>query len=470
MTWGWVGVSFFTLMVGLAMAEIASAYPTSGGLYWWAARLSSPRYAPFASWMTGWFNLIGQFAVTAGVDYGIALMLGATISVATHGAWIPSTGATVGLHVLICFTHGVANSLGPTVMRWINSISTWWQVIAPTVLICTIAATAPIHQSSAFVFTHYNNNTGWSSPAYVVLIGLLQAQFTFTGYDASAHMAEETQNAAVSGPVGMIMAIVVSAIVGWGFIIGFLFCIQDLQTTIETTTNFPVMQIIVDCAGPTPAVVLMVILMLACWFCGFATVTSNSRMIYAFSRDGAMPGSRWWHLIDKKRQTPLNAVWLSVIVASLLGLLSVGNATAFSAITSIATIGSYLSYGMPIITKLLNEKQFVRGPLHLGSFSSPIGWVALAWILFITVLFVLPPKAPVTAINMNYTCVAVGAVLIGAGLGYALYARHWFTGPRINLSSEDRSSVHQIERDSFPEIYPSDGISTAESDSKPYAD
>ncbi|KAG2185294.1 hypothetical protein INT44_002084 [Umbelopsis vinacea] len=446
MTWGWVVVFFFTLMVGLAMAEISSAYPTSGGLYWWAARLSSRRYAPFASWMTGWFNLIGQFAVTAGIDYGIALMLGAVIFIGTNGNWVPTPGATTGIHIAICVTHGIANSLGPRVMTRINSFSTWWQVIAPTIILITIAAKAPSHQPGSFVFTYYNNNSGWGSPVYVVLVGLLQAQFTLTGYDSSAHMSEETHNAEISGPVGMTMAIIVSGVMGWFFIIGFLFCIQDLDTTIATASGFPVMQIIVDCVGNTGGIVLMVILILACWFCGFASVTANSRMIYAFSRDGAMPGSKWWHLIDKKRQTPVNAVWLSVLVASLLGLPSLGNATAFSAVTSVATIGLYISYAIPIAAKLVNKKQFKRGPLHLGPASDVIGAIAVLWICFITILFVLPPVSPVTPVNMNYACLAIGAVILGAGGRWLVDARIWFKGPTINLSDEERAHVH-LERD-----------------------
>lgn len=231
----------------------------------------------------------------------------------------------------------------------------------------------------------------------------------------------------------------VSSIMGWFFIIGFLFCIQDLDTTISTATNFPVMQIIVDCVGNSGGIVLMVMLILACWFCGFASVTANSRMIYAFSRDGALPGSKYWHAIHKKRQvrkkvlhrtsewdrganilfrrlqTPVNAVWLSVFIAAILGLPSLGNATAFSAITSVATIGLYISYAVPIAAKLLNKKQFKRGPLHLGRFSEVIGAIAVLWIAFITVLFVLPPNSPITPVNMNYACLAIGAVILGAG-------------------------------------------------------
>ncbi|KAG1092291.1 hypothetical protein G6F42_019237 [Rhizopus arrhizus] len=289
MVWGWVIVAAFTMTVALSMAEISSAYPTSGGLYWWAARLSSKRYAPFTSWMTGWFNLIGQFAVTAGINYGIALMIAATIYVGTDGAWTPTVGATVGTHIAMCVTHGIANSLGPKVMTGINSFSTWWQVIAPAVIMITIVAKAPTHQSAKFVFTDFNNNSGWASPAYVAVVGLLQAQFTLTGFDSSAHMSEETKNAEISGPVA------------------FLFSIQDFEATVGSATGFPVMQIIYDCVGHAGAIVLMVMLIIACWQCGFASVAANSRMIYAFSRDNAMPGSKYWHKIDLKRQVCNNA-------------------------------------------------------------------------------------------------------------------------------------------------------------------
>ncbi|KAL7318613.1 polyamine transporter tpo5 [Mucor circinelloides] len=446
MVWGWVVVAVFTMTVALSMAEISSAYPTSGGLYWWAARLSSKRYAPFTSWMTGWFNLIGQFAVTAGINYGIALMIAATIYVGTDGAWTPTVGATVGIHIAMCVTHGIANSLGPKVMTGINSFSTWWQVIAPAIIMITIVAKAPTHQSAKFVFTNFNNNSGWASPAYVAVVGLLQAQFTLTGFDSSAHMSEETKNAEISGPVGMTMAVVVSSIMGFLFIIAFLFSIQDFEATVGSATGFPVMQIIYDCVGHAGAIVLMVMLIIACWQCGFASVAANSRMIYAFSRDNAMPGSKYWHKIDLKRQSPINAVWLSVLIASLLALPALGNSTAFSAITSVATIGLYISYAVPIFAKLVNKKQFHRGPLHLGRFSEVINMISIFWICLITILFVLPPVYPIEAVSMNYACLAVGLVFFGAGGAFVLDARKWFTGPVINLSKDELEHTH-LEKD-----------------------
>ncbi|OZJ04958.1 hypothetical protein BZG36_01751 [Bifiguratus adelaidae] len=437
MVWGWVVVAFFTTIVGLAMAEICSSYPTSGGLYFWSASLATERWKPFASWMTGWFNLIGQFAVTAGIDFGLALMLAATVSIGTDFTYTPTPGTVIGFHAAIVFSHGLANSLGPKLMRYIMTVSTWWQVVAPIVLIITILAKAPSHQSASFVFGGFENQTGWHMPGYVVLIALLQAQYTLTGYDASAHMTEETTNASVSGPFGIVSAIGVSAVVGFLFIVGLLFCIQDYNVTIASPTGFPVAQILLDCTGKSGAIVLMIIIMLACWFCGFSSVTANSRMIYAFSRDGAIPGSKWWHVIHKGLQTPLNAVWLACFVAFCLALPYLGNTTAYSAVTSVATTGLYLSYGMPILVKLRNPSKFERGPFHLGRFSTLLGWIAVLWIALITILFVLPTTNPVTPVNMNYASVATGGVIIGAFLGWIFSARKWFKGPVANITEAE---------------------------------
>lgn len=159
-----------------------------------------------------------------------------------------------------------------------------------------------------------------------------------------------------------------------------------------------------------------------------------SQPFYLFS---LQPGSRWWHTINPYAKCPLYAVWLACLVAFLLALPYLGNSTAYSAITSLSTICLYISYILPIICKLIYSKRFVRGPFHLGPLSVPINILAVIWVSFIVVLFVLPPIHPVTASTMNYASVGVGAVIIFAGLGYALSARHWFRGPVTNLDSNE---------------------------------
>ncbi|CAF0862368.1 unnamed protein product, partial [Didymodactylos carnosus] len=435
MVWGWLIVSIFTLIVGAAMAEICSANPTSGGLYFWTAILVPESYKPFASWITGWFNLIGQFAVTAAIDFGLSLLIGSVISVGSNNKILPKPRLIILIHLIVILSHGVSNSLGPRSLRYITYISTWWQVFAPLIVTLALFIGPKYRQPGTFIFTHFVNQTGWSN-TYAILIGLLQAQYTISGFDASAHMTEETKRADTAGSHGMLLAIAVSGVTGWLFLIALCMGIKDYGATVNTITEFPVTQILLDNFGTPLGLFFIVILLVACWFCGLSSVTANSRMIYAFSRDHAMPGSRYWHRINRRVMCPLNAVWLSCFIAFIIALPYLRNTTAYSAVTSLSTICLYISYVMPIFWKLLFPKYFHPGPFNLGKWSTLIDIIAVIWVAFIVVLFVLPPLYPVTSTNMNYACVGVGAVILGSGLGYLLDARKWFQGPMTNIADD----------------------------------
>src|SRR5207248_2041806 len=175
---------------------------------------------------------------------------------------------------------------------------------------------------------------------------------------------------------------------------------------------------------------LMLIVIGAQFFCGMSSVTANSRMIYAFSRDGALPASNFWHRINKRTRTPTNSIWLAAVGAFILGLPYLFNATAYAAVTSIAVIGLYIAYVTPVFLRLRAGDRFQRGPWHLGRWSRPIGIIAVTWVVIITILFMLPTGNPITRDNFNYTVVAVGFVLAFSGIWWIASARHWFTGPK----------------------------------------
>ncbi|GJE96097.1 APC amino acid permease [Phanerochaete sordida] len=442
MVWGFVVVSCFTMLVGLAMAEVCSAHPTSGGPYFWAAMLSKPENAAFASWVCGWFNLLGQVAVTTGISYAAANFISTACTFDT--GFEPSAKTTIGIYAGVLILQGLINTFGVHLLRQMNNVSIWWHAVGTTVLVIAILAKAPSHQSAKFVFTQFIDNTGtdgvgWSlraSPAYLVVVGILFSQYTLTGFDASAHMTEETHNAAMAGPLGIIMAIGVSAVLGWYLILGLLFSIQDLDSTIATPTGQPVAQILLDTVGEKGASVLMVIIIGAMFFCGTFSVTSNSRMMYAFARDGGIPGHKFFHKVDAKRKSPVRTVWLACTLSFCLGLPSLGSAVAFSAATSIATIGLYISYGIPIALRVVYRDRFVRGPFHLGPFSYPVAVVAVLWIGFISIAFILPTANPVDSQTLNYTIVAVGIILTYCLGFWVLSARKWFTGPIKQMEAE----------------------------------
>jgi amino acid permease (GABA permease) len=438
-TWGWLLVGAMTMLVGLSMAEVCSAFPTSGALYFYSAKLAKRRGA-VASWYTGWLNALGQVAVTAGIDYGAATFIGAFAQYQWN--FNPTPHSVLGIYAVVLLLHGLLNTFGVQLVALLNRVSVWWHLIGVLVIVGVLAIKPAHHQSVSFVFSHFVNGSGFGfggSGLYVGAIGLLMAGYTFTGYDASAHMTEETASASVSAPRGIVRAIYVSWIAGFVLLVGITFAIQNYAT--EAGSAVPPAQIFVDAIGQTGGKMLLLIAIVAQLFCGMSSVTANSRMIFAFSRDRALPGSGLWYKVNPRTKTPTNAVWLAVIGAFVLAIPSWWNTTAYSAVTSIATIGLYLAYVFPVYLRLRQGDNFERGPWHLGKWSKPIGWLAVVWVLFMAVMFLLPTVSPITHDNFNYAPVALAVVLIGATLWWFATARGRYTGPVSYGSPEELAAM-----------------------------
>jgi amino acid permease (GABA permease) len=439
--WGWPFVGVMTLFVGLAMAEVCSSFPTAGGLYYWAAKLARTNGAAW-SWFTGWFNFLGQVAVTAGIDFGAAFFINAFLAL----QWNVSTKpwVTIVIYGAVLLVHGLLNQFGIRLVALLNDISVWWHLLGVLIIVGVLAFAPSHHQSASFVFGHFVNDTGlglgW---VYIVLIGLLLAQYTFTGYDASAHMTEETHEASTAGPRGIVMSILVSLFAGWVLLIGITFAIQHYEPEHLSSTGVPPAQIFIDAVGNTGGKLLLLIAIGAQLFCGMSSVTANSRMIYAFSRDGALPGSRIWHKVNHRSRTPTNAIWLAAGFAFLLGLPYLKNYTAYAAVTSIAVIGLYIAYVLPTFLRLRQGENFERGPWHLGRWSYIVGWIAVSWVAIITVLFMLPQASPITWLSFNYAPIAVAAVLGFAWIYWAVSARKWFAGPKVQGTPEELEAIER---------------------------
>jgi amino acid permease (GABA permease) len=436
--WGWPIVGVLTLFVGLAMAEVCSSFPTAGGLYYWAAKLARSNAAAW-SWFTGWFNFLGQVAVTAGIDFGAAFFINAFLNL-TFGLGT-AHWQTIVIFAIVLGVHGLLNQFGIKLVALLNDVSVWWHITGVLIIVAVLAFVPSHHLSASTVFTSTVNNTGWSSIIYVSLIGLLLAQYTFTGYDASAHMTEETHKASIAGPRGIVMSIVVSLFAGWILLIGVTFAIQNYDSEIGALV--PPAQIFVDAIGSAGGKILLLIVIGAQLFCGMSSVTANSRMIYAFSRDGALPGSAFWHRVNARTRTPTNAIWLAAGGALILGLPYLWNSTAYAAVTSIAVIGLYIAYVMPTFLRLRQGQSFQRGPWHLGRWSYIVGWIAVTWVCIITILFMLPTVNPISWASFNYTVVAVAVVLGFAWIYWAVSAKNWFTGPKVQGTAEELAAIER---------------------------
>ncbi|BBM98586.1 choline transport protein [Marchantia polymorpha subsp. ruderalis] len=450
MVYGWLITGFFNMFVGLSMAEICSAFPTSGGLYYWSYMLAGPSWGPFASWITGWYNVIGQWAVTTSVDFSLATLLQVIILLATGGGngggYYASKYVVISFHCGILLTHALLNSLPIVYMAYLGTLSAVWNLFGVFVLMILIPLVATERQSATFVFTSFfkDASVGITSEPYIFLLGLLMSQYSISGYDASAHMSEETKSSDKNGGYGILAAIGISVIVGWAYIVGITFAVVDPVRLLDKGNDakgYAIAQVFYDVfnnryGDGTGGILCLGVVAVAVFFCGMSCVTSNSRMVYAFSRDGAMPGSNLWHVVDK-REVPRNAVWLSATIAFLMALTSLGSVVAFQAMVSIATIGLYISYALPILFRItVARNTFVPGPINFGRYSLFLGWVSVLWVITVTVLFCLPTVYPVKANTLNYTPIAVGGVMVFA-LGYwLLSARKWFKGPISNFESK----------------------------------
>ncbi|KAK9865548.1 hypothetical protein WJX84_006827 [Apatococcus fuscideae] len=449
MVYGWIAVCCFSMTVALSLAEICSAYPTAGGLYYWSAQLAGPADAALASWVTGWFNLLGQAALTSVIAYTQANQIANMILLGTGGALAGGYAVTnaqlLGIFAAILVCQALLNMFGTRILSFFNAVSVFWQLTGAIVLIILIPTAAPKTQSAKYVFTtFYAEANGEPTNVYIFLIGLLYTQFTINGYDASAHMTEETRGAERSGPLGIVTAVGSTAVVGWIYTLSLLFSVQDPDDLLTGEADGYVSgQIIYDvfkrrCNSAAVPVVIMGIPAIAMFLTGMSSVTANSRVLFAFARDDALPLSRLWKRVDRRTRTPLHAVWLMTLVAFLIGLPMLKDAVAFAAVSSISVIGLYITYGLVIFFKLfLAHSTFKPGPFYLGKkWSFIINVVALTYVLFITAVFIMPTAYPVNSQTLNWAPVAVGIVLVWT-FGYWLLpvigARRWFKGPPAAL-------------------------------------
>ncbi|XP_078428382.1 amino-acid permease BAT1 homolog [Wolffia australiana] len=454
MVYGWLVVSFFTMTVGLSMAEICSSYPTSGGLYYWSARLAGKEWAPFASWITGWFNIVGQWANAASVNFSLAQLLEVIILLSTGGTngggYVASKYVVIGFHAAILLSHALLNSLSITWLSILGQFAAAWNVMGVLLLMILIPLVATQKASADFVFTHFNteNDSGIHSRPYIFVLGLLMSQYTLAGYDASAHMTEETKDADKNGPKGIVGAIGISIVFGWAYLLGITFAVTDIPQLLSSENEaggYAIAQVFYQAfksryGSGIGGIFCLGIVAVAIYFSGMSSVTSTSRMTYAFSRDGAMPLSSFWHKVDS-REVPINAVWLSAFVSFAMALPSLGSLVAFQAMVSITTLGLYISYALPIFFRVtLARKSFVPGPFNLGRWGVAVGWVAVIWVGAITILFSLPVVYPVAPDKLNYTPVAVGGLLVIVLSWWFLSARLWFRGPVANISPVSRHS------------------------------
>ena len=414
MAFGWPIVTIFTLAVALSLAELASALPTSGATYHWACRLGGKG----CGWFTAWFNIIGQLATLAGIDYGCALFV-------TPLLGLPTTTVNILLvYGGVLLSHALINHFGIRLVARLNDFSVTVHIVGVAAIVGVVLLFAP-KQPIGFFFARITSNAeGWPY-WWAFVVGLLQAQWTYTGYDASASVSEETVDPRRRVPWGIVMAVAVSSVVGYALLIALTLAIRDIPSVLNARdaggNHIPaVIAILTTALGERAGGAFTGLAAMAMWFCGLSAVTWSSRVIYAFARDNGLPASAAWRRVSPKHLTPAPAIWLSVSIAFLA---TVSSGT-YAVVTSISVIGLYFSYIIPVVLGWRSRgtaREAPRGPWHLGRFGSSINLVAIVWVGFITVILSVPDH-----MRAGKTIAIVTAML---GAWYVAGERRRFTGP-----------------------------------------
>ena len=470
---GWPVISILVLLVGLSMAELASRYPTAGGIYYWAYRLGGVRWA----WFTGWFNLLGLVAITAAVDYGAAAFLNSVLGL--YGLHFilnfTTTNLSVGLHntfilfALILLAHGLINVFSSQLVAMLNRISAWWMLGGVAVIVAVLIFGPSAHQSFSYVFGARSNNTGFAGGTthgvywfFILPLGFLLTMYTFTGYDASAHLSEETHDAERAAPRGLYRSILYSAAGGWAVLLAITFCATHVGAINKAGGTS--LAVIETALSPALAKLVLDISTVGQLFCGMGCVAAGSRMCFAFSRDGAVPGHALWRRLNQHR-TPTWSV-LFVTVAALVITIpanfgnSAGLPVAFYAVTSITTIGLYIAYILPVYLRWRMGSRFEPGVWNLGRHFRWINLIAIIWVALCVIIFCLPTSPAAvpwnhgfTMSDFNYAPLVTIVLLLGVWLAWELGAKNTFKGPVRTIEiADDGVSIAEPPPDPDPGI------------------
>ena len=448
--WGWPIIAGFILIIGLCMSELVSAFPTSGGIYWWASKLGGAK----AGYYTGWLNLIGLLAIVASVAYGAATFLDLSLS-SFSSSWAAGYSLTrvFILFIVILVIAGLINVFSSALLAAVNNVSVWWHVFGAAAVVLILIIVPPSHLSVSKVFTTWVNNTGFNSGNtagigflfYILPLSFILTQYTITGYDASAHLSEETHSAADSAAKGMWRSIFYSAIGGWILLLAFVFAVQNVDGV--TKGGGAVSVIFSQALTPHWAGTVLIISTAGQIFCTIACMTSATRMLYAFSRDGAVPGAQLWSKLSPSR-VPVNGVILTVVVsliitAPALVKVDINGApvpVAFFAVVTIGVVGLYVAFAIPIFLRWRAGSDFTPGKWTLGNKYKWMAPIAVVEIIVTSIIAMLPgspaaiPGQTGFALKyVNYTPVVVFGALIALWIGWHLSAKKWFTGPRMTI-------------------------------------
>lgn len=442
LVWGWFSCSIFVLMIGIALGELSSAIPTTGGLYYWTYHYAPERYKRLFSFLIAYANTLGNIGGVCSINYGCAVMISAAVNIAQgsgENAFEATSGELYAIFLAITVTHGFINTLAAQINARLQTVFVIANLLVILVTFIALPITSPYRNDASFVFNNVQNYGGWQV-GFTFLLSWLCPAWTIGGYDSAIHISEEASNAATAVPYAIVGACGIAGFLGWLLTIVIAYCANPDYEVLLSSAQ-PMGTIYLEAFGTRAMLGIWSCIILIQFSMGSSILLSSSRQIWAGSRDNALPLSRHLRVVGAKR-VPVRAVWAAVFLSALLGLLTVINESASAALFTLSAIGCYLAYGLPVICRLTSDN-FVPGPFYLGKFSKPVSWTAVGFMTLLTVVFMFPTAGPnPDAEEMNYASVIYGATVLGPIVYYYTFAHKWFKGP---ISTIDSGTIEGVE-------------------------
>lgn len=436
---GWPLACLFSLAVALTMGQLASAFPTAGGLYHWASILGGRGWG----WATAWFNLAGLITVLAAINVGMYTFavnaLGPRIGV---GTWALEPAAQVLGVALITASHAAINHVGIRATTRLTDLSGYLIVIVSAALAVALFAYAPALDPARLVtFDNYSGLRGgdvWPETDSLLLLfalGLLLPSYTVTGFDAPAHTSEETIGASHAVPRGIVRSVWISGLAGWVLLVAVVLAAPDLGEAVAKGER-AFLSIVEGVLPPALAAVLTTGIVLAQYLCGLATVTSASRMAFAFARDGGLPFSAAVRHVSRAHRTPAVAIWTVSAGAVLFSAWT----PVYSTITAVCTIFLYISYVVPTTLGLLafGRSWTKMGPWSIGRWYRPLAALSVLGCLVLIVIGMQPRN------ERSAWVVGMGSILLA--VAWFGSERRRFPGPPcVDRSAPSAEAIRAAE-------------------------
>lgn len=412
--YGLLWITVVSLAVGSSLAELASAMPNAGGQYFWVQQLAPPRYARFASYLTGWFGYAGAIfacsSVVLGLGQGVVGMwqlghpglyareysIPCAVRANDFHSKIESWHVVVAYQLInfFCFLFNCVGKLLPAVAK----VTLYVSLISYLVILVTVPACANPHASSEYVFGHFVNSTGWKSDGMAFIVGLINPNWIFACLDSATHLAEEVPQPEKNIPIAIMATVGIGFVTSWTYCISMFFGIKDLDQLINSPTGVPILQLYYQALNnKAGAIVMETLLIVTGMGCQIACHTWQSRLAWAFARDRGLPGHRWMAKVNHTLDVPLVAHSVSCFIVGLLGLLYLGSSTAFNSMMTACISLLYMSYAIPVLCLWYRGRNNIQhGPFWLGKLGMVANVLTILWTVFCLIMYSFPATMPVS--------------------------------------------------------------------------